>query len=366
MPPGPGPRSTSPPCATTCARCAPRRPGPALRGRQGQRLRPRRRARRRGRARRRRRLARRRAGRRGGGAAQRRHRGAGPGAVRAPARRGRLAIATGTRLTVYTSEGVAAIAKSVRAQRAAVSLHLNVDTGMHRVGAAPADMVALAKAVTDLAEVDLEGVCTHCPVADEPGNPYTAPADGPVRRGARRAAGVGHRPRRRRRRQLGRHARRPRVPLRPRALRHRRLRHPARRRLAGSSTSAGVRRWRPRCRSSRPSGRASASPTATTSGPRATVVATVPIGYADGVFRSLRGVQEVLIEGERRPIVGVVTMDQLMVDCGRRRRRPRRRRGRAPRRAGRQRITPDEWAARLGTISYEIVCAIGPAGRGGR
>jgi alanine racemase len=86
----------------------------------------------------------------------------------------------------------------------------------------------------------------------------------------------------------------------------------------------------------------------------------VPVGYADGVFRSLGLLgQEVLVKGERRPIVGVVTMDQLMVDVG----------PDADVRPGDEvvllgcrggeRITPDEWAARLGTISYEVVCAIG-------
>src|SRR5207302_1792703 len=47
------------------------------------------------------------------------------------------------------------------------------------------------------------------------------------------------------------------------------------------------------------------------------VVATVPIGYADGVPRRLSAIGgEVLIGGTRRPIAGTVTMDQLMVDCG--------------------------------------------------
>ena len=78
------------------------------------------------------------------------------------------------------------------------------------------------------------------------------------------------------------------------------------------------------------------------------------------MFRSLPLLgQEVLIGGVRRPMLGVVTMDQLMVDCG-------------PDAdvevgdsvvllgaQGDERITPDEWAARLGTISYEVVCAIG-------
>ena len=52
-----------------------------------------------------------------------------------------------------------------------------------------------------------------------------------------------------------------------------------------------------------------------------TNVATVPIGYADGVPRRLgslpdRAGADVLIGGRRCPIVGVVTMDQCMVDVG--------------------------------------------------
>jgi alanine racemase len=94
---------------------------------------------------------------------------------------------------------------------------------------------------------------------------------------------------------------------------------------------------------------------------RDTHVATLPIGYADGVFRSLSlAGQEVLLGGRRRPMVGVVTMDQVMIDVG-------------PDgdvrpgdeavllgAQGDERITPDEWAARIGTIGYEVVCAIGP------
>ena len=58
-------------------------------------------------------------------------------------------------------------------------------------------------------------------------------------------------------------------------------------------------------------------------------------------------------------MVGVVTMDQVMVDVG----------PDGDVRAGDEavllgaqgdeRITPDEWAARIGTIGYEVVCAIG-------
>jgi alanine racemase len=88
-------------------------------------------------------------------------------------------------------------------------------------------------------------------------------------------------------------------------------------------------------------------------------VATVPLGYADGVPRRLSSVGgEVLIGGRRRPITGVVTMDQLMVDCG----------DDAVAVGdevvllgvqGDDRVTADEWAERLGTIAYEITCGIG-------
>lgn len=45
-----------------------------------------------------------------------------------------------------------------------------------------------------------------------------------------------------------------------------------------------------------------------------TIVATVPVGYADGYRRSLSGRFYVLIRGKRAPILGRVCMDQLMVD----------------------------------------------------
>jgi alanine racemase len=86
-------------------------------------------------------------------------------------------------------------------------------------------------------------------------------------------------------------------------------------------------------------------------------VATLPLGYADGVPRGLWESGSVLIGGIRRPFAGVVTMDQIMVNCtddevhigdevvliGSQ---------------GSDVITANEWANKLGTIGYEIVCAI--------
>jgi alanine racemase len=94
--------------------------------------------------------------------------------------------------------------------------------------------------------------------------------------------------------------------------------------------------------------------------PRAGRVATVPIGYADGVPRNLAAVGgEVVVRGRRYPIAGTVTMDQLMVDVGDDMVEV----GDEVVLIGRQgtaEVTAQEWAERLGTIPYEIVCGIGP------
>ncbi|HWD51224.1 MAG TPA: alanine racemase [Acidimicrobiales bacterium] len=93
------------------------------------------------------------------------------------------------------------------------------------------------------------------------------------------------------------------------------------------------------------------------------VVATVPLGYADGVPRRLFDTGgEVLIGGVRRPLAGVVTMDQIVVDCGPAD-PPEVKVGDQVVLIGRQggdEITAAEWADRLGTINYEVVCGIGP------
>ncbi len=90
-------------------------------------------------------------------------------------------------------------------------------------------------------------------------------------------------------------------------------------------------------------------------------VATVPLGYADGVARRYftRG-GTVLVGGRRRPLAGMVTMDQIVVDCG-------------PGEdvavgddvvligeQGTESLTAADWAEVLDTIAHEVFCAIGP------
>ena len=77
--------------------------------------------------------------------------------------------------TVYTAAGVQELAAAAasRSPRQPIAVHLKVDTGMHRVGAQPAEVVGLAQAVIARPELRLASVFTHCAVADEPDNPFT-------------------------------------------------------------------------------------------------------------------------------------------------------------------------------------------------
>jgi alanine racemase len=93
---------------------------------------------------------------------------------------------------------------------------------------------------------------------------------------------------------------------------------------------------------------------------RPTYVATLPIGYGDGVRRALTNNADVLVRGRRRPLVGTVSMDNVTLDVG------------APPQAavgdgailigeqGDERITAEELALRLDTINYEITCGLLP------
>lgn len=84
-------------------------------------------------------------------------------------------------------------------------------------------------------------------------------------------------------------------------------------------------------------------------------IGTIPIGYADGLRRGLRG-QEVLIGGERMPIVGTICMDQCMVKLPRE--MPVGEKVVLIGRQGKEEVTMEEWAGRLGTIPYEIAVSI--------
>ncbi|HTU95964.1 MAG TPA: alanine racemase C-terminal domain-containing protein, partial [Solirubrobacteraceae bacterium] len=95
---------------------------------------------------------------------------------------------------------------------------------------------------------------------------------------------------------------------------------------------------------------------------RPTWIATMPIGYADGVRRGLTNNGEVLIDGRRYPLVGTVSMDNITADVGSAD-------GAEPEvavgaaailigRSGHERQTVEDIAQRLGTINHEVLCGI--------
>ncbi len=266
--------------------------------------------------------------------------------------------------TVYTVPFVDALASAALAHRVeGVPVHLKIDTGMQRVGVQPDGVAEVMSAIeVHRRALRLVGVFTHLAMADQPDDEFTAVQlerfddvlatlslpPGALVHAANSAGALAHPAARRSfvRSGIAIYGISPGhdvdslcLGLRPALALKARI-SSVKRVAAGSGVSYGLRH------------------TFST----ATTVATVPIGYADGVPRRLFEVGGVvLIGGRRRPIVGVVTMDQLMVDCGddvvevgdevvll----------GEQDGADGLVSISAADWADLLGTIGYEIVCGI--------
>ena len=268
-------------------------------------------------------------------------------------------VAYGLTPTVYSGEGLAAAAAAAVQGGVVLPVQVKIDTGMHRVGAPPEQALVLAEAIADRDCLELEGVWTHCAVADEPDDPYTAAQLDSFERVLAELAAAGHTPRLR-------HAANSAV-----ALAHPRGRYdmvrcgiavygiapsPALAGIADLSPALGLRSQISYVKRIPEGARVSYGLRWTA--PRDTTIATVPIGYADGIRRSSGDAgAQVLIRGRRMPVVGTVTMDQLLVDCGDEEVRA----GDEVILIGEQgdeSISADEWAEWLGTIAYEIVCDI--------
>jgi alanine racemase len=274
-------------------------------------------------------------------------------------------VRSGLTPTVYTMAGVEALAAEVTASGRTdpFPVHVKVDSGMHRVGSTPDDAVAIALDVTSRPQLFLEGLWTHFAVADELESPRTSQQLATFGTVVERLARLGVRP-----------------PMLHAANSAGALYHPSSRlqmvrcgvALYGLAPSLELIGQDPASRL-RPamSLRARVSYIKEVqAGERLSyglryqvrtrsTVATVPLGYADGVTRSLAAHGgQVLIGARRYPIAGTITMDQLLVDCG-------------PDadvavgdvvvllgRQGAEEITAWEWAERTDTIAYEVVCGV--------
>jgi alanine racemase len=274
-------------------------------------------------------------------------------------------ISYGLIATLYNESTIVRFARTASELEIMASVHVKVDSGMHRVGVQPDNAVRVASLVADSQWLTLEGIFTHLATADvvdtqfaqqqistfmraveqvraleiEVRHVHISNSASAIRRldtdigctmtrvgiamygipgdAATNSFGAAHQ-----------------LDLRPVMSVHARVSH-VQRVTAGQGVSYGLKR-----------------PLESDS-----TIATLPLGYADGIPRGIWESGSVLVNGTRRAFAGVVTMDQILVNCadaavgigdevvliGAQ---------------GSEIITANEWANKMGTIGYEIVCAI--------
>lgn len=256
--------------------------------------------------------------------------------------------------TAFDEQMIAALDAEARKRMIPARIHVKIDTGMGRVGVREDDALAFFERISGYTNVVVEGVFTHFPVADED-IPYTkaqyARFIGIVDalRNINNFSGIAH---------AANSAALIRLPetaldmTRPGIATYGYWMNEEEKREIGvkpiltlKSKIAFVKRVRKG---------ESVSYGRTYRAKRDARIATVPIGYGDGIFRSLSNNMEALVEGKRVPLVGRVTMDQTMFDVS----------AVEGARAGMDIALIDEinsveaLAARAQTIPYEITCAL--------
>lgn len=269
------------------------------------------------------------------------------------------AVAHRVQLTVPSVRHLAAVARGCAGTGPRAQVHLQLDTGLARDGAAPEEWAGLAAAARTAERaglVDVVGVMGHLPTADEPGHPATAAGLRALLRGAELARRAGLRP-------LACHLAATSAVLHEPDTRLDLVRVGAglvgidpsgRTGLRGALrlTAPVVQVRRVRAGSGVGYGHAHVTD-------RPTGLALLPIGYSDGLPRAASGRAEVLLAGRRRPVVGAISMDQVVVDIGDDPIGP----GDVatvfgPGDDGEP--TPADWARWAGTIPHEIVTGVGP------
>lgn len=265
-------------------------------------------------------------------------------------------------LTVYTLEGAEAVSKAAQEAGIKAKIHIKLDTGMGRLGFLPTEKsISDIMKIFKLPNIDIEGIFTHFATADSKNKTYTMQQFErymwvcsrleeenirlPLRHTANSAAIIdlpethldmvragliiyGMYP--------SDEVEKTKISLKPAMALKTVISH-IKELPPGYSVSYG------------------AAFTTT----RDTVIATIPIGYADGYSRLLANKGEVLVRGQRSPLVGRICMDQCMIDVthvngvsvgdevvlfGKQ---------------GADAILADDIAKILGTINYEVVCMVG-------
>jgi alanine racemase len=269
------------------------------------------------------------------------------------------AIVAGVDLSVSSRRGLEGVLAAVHVWQHPARVHLKIDTGLSRGGAQPADWAELVEQAAKAAargEVEVVSVWSHLAHADAPEHPMVDVQANRLAAAYAQAVRFGLRPLRHLANsaaaltrpdlhfdlirpgialyglspapQRGGFGLRPAMTFRSRVMLVKRV-------PAGEGVSYGH----------------------TWTSVRPTTLAVVPVGYADGVTRTLSGRLDVLLRGRRRPVVGRVCMDQIVVDCGD-----------EPVTEGDEVVlfgpgdrgepTAQDWADALGTIHYEVVAGM--------
>ncbi len=279
-----------------------------------------------------------------------------------PAWQARDSLRCDLRATVFSVDVARALSKAAVALNREARVHIKVDTGMHRLGLFPEEVIGFIQAIRDLPNLVIEGLFTHFSVADGADEWYRAYTGQQLQKFQRllsdlEEAGI-------------------QIPVIHAANSAGTLAWPEARfnlvrpgiAVYGLAPSPDVPlppdfrpalTWKTQIAQVKelpPGSYVSYGATYRTDDRRR--IAVIPVGYADGFRRAPRTWGEVLVRGQRAPLVGRVCMDQTMIDvthiAGVRQ-------GDEVVLIGEQgddRITAEEVAERLGTINYEVVSEI--------
>jgi alanine racemase len=251
---------------------------------------------------------------------------------------------------VASLEAAKRLAEVARTLKRRVDCHVKVDTGMGRIGAGPEAALAIVRFLAELKTARVQGIYTHLACAESDAA-FTAAQLARFRRVVDALSREGLRP-----------------PLVHAANSAGALKRPASRfdmvrpGLAAYGLFAG---FEPALTLKSKivflktvAKGSSVSYGATWRTKRPARIATLPIGYGDGYARALSNRADVLVDGRRCPVVGRVTMDQVMVDVTA---SPRARVGDDAvliGRQGRSEVPVSELARLCGTIVYETATAL--------
>ncbi|MDF1563382.1 MAG: alanine racemase [Deltaproteobacteria bacterium] len=248
-------------------------------------------------------------------------------------------------------------------------VHLKIDTGMGRIGLLPEELPAFLDHFADHPRLLLDGVLSHFANADLADDEETEAQFERFARAVDAVREAGHRPRwihlANSAATLTRTAR---VAAGGQRVSHTLIRpglalygYPPSDQARSAAKLEPVLRWSTRISHLKRVGSGfKVSYGQTWTSRRESLIATLPVGYADGYDRRNSNGAPVLVHGQRCPVIGRVCMDLMMIDVTD-----------VPEAAvgdevvllgaqGEGFIGADELAERAGTISYEVLCGVGP------